>query len=197
MQHLWQISAKTNISAPIICRSVDYTNHFPISNMCYVYTHIVATKKDNSAIYDLKVSTLHGSRVAGTELAKTTSCRVVVLRRPLGHWRRRGRQLVLLQAEASPKGAEVGLRLNLRLLGNIGDQSSSGLMGRPTFLVGAPTIDDQTAATCKPLCTRLWAWPENKRSVVCKVKAALLGVIKRGELWSFDCSLVNWLINKF
>ena len=59
-----------------------------------------------------------------------------------------GRQLVLLQAEASPKGAEVGLRLNLRLLGNIGDQSSSGLMGRPTFLVGAPTIDDQTAATC-------------------------------------------------
>ena len=65
----------------------------------------------------------------------------------------RGRQLVLLQAEASPKGAEVGLRLNLRL-GNIGDQSSSGLMGPPTFLVGAPTIDDQTAATCKPLCTR-------------------------------------------
>ena len=39
--------------------------------------------------------------------------------------------------------------------------------------------------------------PANKRSVVCKVKAALLGVIKRGELWSFDCSLVNWLINKF
>ena len=56
----------------------------------------------------------------------------------------------MLQAEASPKGAEVGLRLNLRL-GNIGDQSSSGLMGRPTFLVGAPTIDDQTAATCNAL----------------------------------------------
>ena len=109
----------------------------------------------------------------------------------------RGQATCIVTSGGEPKGAEVGLRLNLRLLGNIGDQSSSGLMGRPTFLVGAPTIDDQTAATCKPLCTRLWAWPANKRSVVCKVKAALLGVIKRGELWSFDCSLVNWLINKF
>ena len=59
-----------------------------------------------------------------------------------------GQATCIVTSGGEPKGAEVGLRLNLRLLGNIGDQSSSGLMGRPTFLVGAPTIDDRTAATC-------------------------------------------------
>ena len=59
----------------------------PLSHFQYVLrVHTrCGHRKDNSAIYDSKVSTLHGSRVARTELAKTTSCRVVVLRRPLGH----------------------------------------------------------------------------------------------------------------
>ena len=80
--------------------------------MCYVYTHAVAIKKITQPYMTLtKVSTLHGSRVAKTELAKTTSCRVVVLRRPLGHWR--GQATCIVTSGGEPKGG--GGRLEAQL----------------------------------------------------------------------------------